>query len=183
MLWGKKTKVLTNHFKTKARYNNNYNNNNNNFVPRGGPKSSIPTIRRSHTQGREKRRPSTQMLWEKKKRKYWRTILRLKQGITTTTTTTTTTITTLLCRAGVRKARFQQYDDHTLRGGRKGDPQHKCCGKETKILTNNFKTKARYNNNYNNNNNNFVPRGGPKSSIPTIRRSHTQGREKRRPST
>ena len=29
---------------------------------------------------------------------------------------------------GVGKARFQQSDLDTLRDGRKGDPQHKCCG-------------------------------------------------------
>ena len=31
------------------------------------------------------------------------------------------------------KARFQQSDHDTLRDGRKGDPQHKCCGKKWKF--------------------------------------------------
>ena len=31
---------------------------------------------------------------------------------------------------GVGKARFQESDLDTLRDGRKGDPQHKCCGKK-----------------------------------------------------
>ena len=31
---------------------------------------------------------------------------------------------------GFGKTRFQQSDLDTLRDGRKGDPQHKCCGKK-----------------------------------------------------
>ena len=42
---------------------------------------------------------------------------------------TTITIITILCREGVRKGRFQQQDDNTLRDRRKGDPKHECCGK------------------------------------------------------
>ena len=44
---------------------------------------------------------------------------------------TTTTITTR-GREGVRKGRFQQQDDNTLRDRRKGDPKHECCGKTVK---------------------------------------------------
>ena len=44
----------------------------------------------------------------------------------------------MLRHAGVRKARFQQYDDRTLRGGRKGDPQHKCCGNKLKTDLNQY---------------------------------------------
>ena len=46
-------------------------------------------------------------------------------------TITTTTITIILCREGVRKGRFQQQDDNTLRGRRKEDPKHECCGKKS----------------------------------------------------
>ena len=72
---------------------------------------------------------SNRVLWKTKNQKE----TFCDQGITTTITTTTI----ILCRAGVRKARFHQYDDHTLRGGRKGDPQHKCCGKNEQIKQNN----------------------------------------------
>ena len=45
-------------------------------------------------------------------------------------TTTTIIIITSWCPRGVGKDRFQQSDHDTLRDGRKGDPQHKCCGKK-----------------------------------------------------
>ena len=35
---------------------------------------------------------------------------------------------------GVGKARFQQSDHDTLRDGRKGDLQHKYCGKKVDVL-------------------------------------------------
>ena len=45
-------------------------------------------------------------------------------------TTTIIIITTPWCPRGVGKDRFQQSDHDTHRDGRKGDPQHKCCGKK-----------------------------------------------------
>ena len=42
---------------------------------------------------------------------------------------TITIITTSWCTRGVGKTRFQQSGHDTLRDRRKGDPQHKCCGK------------------------------------------------------
>ena len=42
---------------------------------------------------------------------------------------TTTIITTSWCTRGVGKTRFQQSGHGALRDRRKGDPQHKCCGK------------------------------------------------------
>ena len=44
-------------------------------------------------------------------------------------TITITTTTTSWCTRGVGKTRFQQSGHDTLRDRRKGDPQHKCCGK------------------------------------------------------
>ena len=46
----------------------------------------------------------------------------------------TITTTTSWCTRGVGKTRFQQSGHDTLRDGRKGDPQHKCCGKKTCVL-------------------------------------------------
>ena len=44
-------------------------------------------------------------------------------------TTITIITTTSWCTRGVGKTRFQQSGHDTLRDRRKGDPQHKCCGK------------------------------------------------------
>ena len=55
-----------NKFKSKVQHNNN--NNNNNGVPgaAGGSETLDSSNQPRHAQGREKRRPSTQMLWELK---------------------------------------------------------------------------------------------------------------------